>query len=144
MTVTQQAEHLRRAMDAAALVLTDDQALRSLALYPRWEALCAEGRTVEAGFRFRHGDSLYRTRQAGALFMPQWVPGAGTDSLFERLDILHAGTLQDPIPYAGGMALEEGRYYCQSERVYLCVRATGTAVYHPLEELVGAYVEVAA
>lgn len=40
------------------------------------------------------------------------------------------------------MALENGKYYTQSNVVYLCNRDTGNPVYNQLSDLVGLYVEV--
>lgn len=143
MTVVEQARSIREAMDNAAGVLTDAQALASKMLYPRWEDLL--GQTAEMGFRFRHGEKLYKTRQESCTFADYYVPGAaGTESLFETINESNAGTKEDPIPYEGNMALEEGKYYSQGGVVYLCLRASGEAVYHPLKDLVGLYVEVAA
>lgn len=51
------------------------------------------------------------------------------------------GTLADPIPYSGNMALESGKYYIQDYVIYLCNRDTINPVYNPLAELVGLYVE---
>lgn len=44
--------------------------------------------------------------------------------------------------YNGNMELLSSKYYTQSGQTYRCTRDTGTAVYHPLAELVGIYVEV--
>lgn len=44
------------------------------------------------------------------------------------------------IPYSGNMALENGKYYSQSGKTYLCNRDTGNPVYNALAELVGIYV----
>ena len=55
----------------------------------------------------------------------------------------HAGTQEDPIPYDGNMALENGKYYIQNETVYKCTRDTEIPVYQTLAELIGIYVEVA-
>ena len=44
--------------------------------------------------------------------------------------------------YNGNMELFAGKYYTQSGQTYHCTRDTGTAVFHPLAELVGIYVEV--
>lgn len=52
-----------------------------------------------------------------------------------------AGTADDPIPYEGNMALENGKYYSQDGVVYRCTRDTGNPVFHALSELVGLYVE---
>ena len=141
MTVMEQAKRLRAAMDNAAIVLTDDQAVFSMELYPEWDELM--GQTVEMGFRFRHDGSLYKTLQKSYNFAGHYIPGAGTESLFARIDEAHAGTADGPIPYEGNMALEEGRYYSQGGVVYRCIWSTGIPVYHPLSELVGLYVEVA-
>lgn len=141
MTVMEQAKAIRAAMDNAALVLTDAQALGSKELYPKWEDLI--GQTVELGFRFRYGEELYKTVQKSYTFLEQYVPGeAGMESLFAVIDETHAGTAEDPIPYDGNMQLEAGKYYTQDGVVYLCTISTGAAVYHPLSELVGLYVEV--
>lgn len=142
MTVMEQARAIRSAMDRAASVLTDGEALESIGIYPRWEELVRTGRTGAQGFRFRHGQKLYRLLQPAYTFTEVYVPGAGTESLFGRIDPTHMGTLEDPIPYESGMALEEGRYYSQDGAVYLCSRATQIPVYAPLAELVGLYVEV--
>lgn len=141
MTVTEQAKRLRAAMDNAAIVLTDDQAVFARELYPEWNELL--GQTVDMGFRFRHTDGLYKTIQKSYTFVGHYIPGAGTESLFARIDETHAGTAENPIPYEGNMALEEGKHYSQDGVVYRCIWSTGIPVYHPLSELVGLYVEVA-
>lgn len=52
------------------------------------------------------------------------------------------GTVDAPIPYARGMALEKDLYYSQNDVVYLCILNTGGLVYHDLSDLVGLYVMV--
>ena len=64
-----------------------------------------------------------------------------TESLYSKICKTHAGTLDDPIPYSGNMALESGKYYMQDGKVYRCIRDTGNPVYNALSELVGLYVE---
>ena len=126
-----------------SLAVDDNTALRMREFYPDWEDMI--GQTVEkAGFRFKHGGYLYKTIPANHTFQADWVPGAGTESIYTRIDESHAGTLTDPIPYSGNMALEAGKYYSQSGEVYLCTRDTGNPVYSDLAELVGIYVEAAA
>lgn len=128
---------VRAVMDAAGALLTDDQALTVKMLYPVWQA----GRDYIKDERFRYGNDLYKvltphTSQA------DWLPGTGTESLYARIDETHAGTLTDPIPYAGNMVLENGKYYTQDGVVYKCTRDTINPVYNPLSDLVGLYVEV--
>ena len=142
MSVMKQAEMIRSAMDAAAMLLTDAQALGCKAIYKQWEALAEAGLQAEKGFRFLHGDALYRTEQPVYVFSRLHVPGAaGTGSLFSMVDETHGGTEADPIPYAGNMALEEGKYYSQGGAVYRCIRSTEIPVYAALSELVGLFVE---
>ena len=123
------------------LSVDDNTALRMREFYPEWKDLI--GTTVDkAGFKFTHGGELYKTIPEQHTFQADWVPGEGTESLYTRIDESHAGTLTDPIPYSGNMALESGKYYSQSGAVYLCVRDTVNPVYNALAELVGLYVEV--
>lgn len=143
MTVMEQAKAIREAMDTAGTVLTDQQALNCKAIYKQWKDLL--GVTVKEGYRFLYDKDLYRTEQPEYTFVKEYVPGAvGTESLFSHIDEGHAGTKEDPIPYKGNMALEEGKYYSQDGVVYRCTISTGNPIYHPLKDLVGLYVEVAA
>lgn len=57
------------------------------------------------------------------------------------IDETYAGTAEDPIPYSGNMALENGKYYSQDGVIYLCNRDTEIPVYQDLKDLVGIYVE---
>ena len=116
---------------------TDEQALKVPSLYPAWRP----GMDCKAGDRVQHGGMLYKVLQAHTS-QADWVPGEGTESLYARINESHAGTLTDPIPYSGNMALEAGKYYSQSGAVYLCTRDTVNQVYSGLADLVGLYVEM--
>ena len=123
-----------------SLTVDDTTALRMKEFYPEWKDLI--GTTVDkAGFKFTHGGELYKTIPEQHSFQADWVPGVGTESIYTRIDETHAGTLTDPIPYSGNMALESGKYYSQSGAVYLCTRDTVNPVYNALADLVGIYVE---
>ena len=139
------ARRARPLMEKAAQSLSDAEALQIKTLYPKWEKLVELG-SVEApaGFRFYHGDALYKCVNPNPAFQADWVPGVGTESLYVRIDETHAGTLEDPIPYEGNMELTAGLYYSQDGVVYLCNRGTGAPVYHALKDLVGLYVETVA
>ena len=123
-----------------SLTVEDSTALRMKEFYPEWEDLI--GATAEkAGFKFVYGGELYKTIPEQHTFQADWVPGEGTESIYTRIDESHAGTLTDPIPYNGNMALEAGKYYSQGGAVYLCTRDTVNPVYSDLADLVGLYVE---
>lgn len=142
----EQMEEAQEEKDEAVLValayLSDAEALTVKSLYPAWESLI--GKMVSSGTRFLYGNNLYEViAPDDLLIQEQYVPGQGTESIYVRIDESHAGTMEDPIPYDGNMVLENGKYYIQDGIIYLCNRNTEIAVYQPLSELVGIYVEVA-
>lgn len=118
------------------LAVDDATAYRMKEFYPAYEV----GKTYAAGDKFIYEDELYRVLQAHTS-QESWTPGTGAESLYVRIDEQHDGTKYDPIPYNGNMALESGKYYTQGGVTYLCNRDTGIAVYQPLADLVGVYVE---
>ena len=122
-----------------SLTVDDNTALRMKDFYPAFESVI--GQTVRQGFKFTHGGKLWRTEQPEMTIQEHYAPGMGTESLYSEVCETHAGTLEDPIPYNGNMALESGKYYSQDGKVYKCTRDTGNPVYNALSELVGLYVE---
>lgn len=139
-----QAEVQQAAVLAAQLQaqsLEDALALTVKAIYPAWENII--GQTVRKDYKFQYADKLYKTIQDNLLIQEQYIPGEGTESLYTVIDETHAGTQEDPIPYDGNMALENGKYYIQDETVYKCTRDTEIPVYNALADLIGIYVEVA-
>lgn len=136
----QQAAVLVAQMQAQSL--EDAQALTVKAIYPQWAEVI--GQTVKQGFKFLYGDALCKVIQPdGLTIQEQYIPGEGTESLYAVIDETHAGTKEDPIPYTGNMALENGKYYSQDGVIYLCNRDTEIPVYQALKDLVGLYVTVA-
>ena len=117
------------------LTVDDSTALRMREFYPAWEA----GIAYTAGFKVQHGGKLWRCLQAHT-GQTGWEP-ENVPSLWTEICESHAGTLTDPIPYSGNMALEAGKYYSQNGAVYLCTRDTVNPVYSALADLVGLYVE---
>lgn len=118
------------------LTADDVTAYRMKDFYPAYEV----GKAYAAGDKFIYAGELYRVLQAHTS-QESWTPGVGTESLYVRINEQHDGTRYDPIPYNGNMALESGKYYTQGGVTYLCNRDTGIAVYQPLADLVGVYVE---
>ena len=119
------------------LEVDDNTALRMVDYYPEWAA----GQAYTAGYKVQHGGKLWRciqahTSQAG------WEP-ENAPSLWTEICESHTGTLDDPIPYSGNMALESGKYYIQDGVVYRCTRDTINPVYNALADLIGLYVEKA-
>ena len=120
------------------LEVNDNTALRLVEYYPTW----ASGQAYTAGYKVQHGGKLWRCIQAHTS-QDSWAPSTDTASLWTEICESHDGTLADPIPYDGNMALMAGLYYIQDYVIYHCTRDTVNPVYNPLAELVGLYVEVA-
>ena len=136
MTIIELARKLRPIIEQAAQSLDDRTALSAVSLYPTWAA----GVDYATGFKVQHGGTLWRcvqahTSQAG------WEPGNAV-SLWAEICETHDGTIDDPIPYSGNMALESGKYYIQDYVIYRCTHDTINPVYNALADLVGIYVEV--
>ena len=117
------------------LTVDDNTALRMVEFYPEW----AENAEYTAEYKVQRNGKLWRCIQAHTS-QTGWEP-ENTASLWTEICESHAGTLEDPIPYSGNMALESGKYYMQDGKVYRCTRDTGSPVYNALSELVGLYVE---
>lgn len=137
---TKEALRMKPYIVDGAQALDDADAIKVKTVYFFWKDLL--GKTVKIGYKFQHGDKLYKTKQPEYTFVEHYEPGTqGTESLFEVIDEAHAGTIDDPIPYSGNMTLEAGKYYSQNGKVYLCTRDTEIPVYNTLANLVGLYVE---
>lgn len=120
------------------LTVDDNTALRMKQFYPTFDEIV--GQKVKQGFKFRHGDDLWSVAQPELTILSHYPPGAGMESLYTVVNETHAGTLADPIPYDGNMALENGKHYSQNSTIYLCNRDTLNPVHNKLAELVGLYV----
>lgn len=112
----------------------DNTALRMKQFYPEW----AENTAYEVGHKVQYGGKLWRVVQAHTAQIG-WEP-VNVPSLWTEVCETHAGTLEDPIPYDGNMALENGKHYSQYSAIYLCNRDTINPVHNKLAELVGLYV----
>lgn len=118
------------------LDVDDNTALRMTEFYPEWES----GVAYTAGYKVQRSATLWRCMQAHTS-QSGWEPSTATAGLWEQICENHDGTLADPIPYSGNMALENGKYYTQDGAMYLCTRDTGSPVYNALADLVGIYVD---
>ena len=127
---------LRHHIETAVQSLPDSEALEAVKLYREWEA----GVDYATGYKVQRGGRLWRCLQAHTS-QTGWEPSINTASLWEEICEAHAGTLDDPIPYDGNMALTAGLYYIQDCVIYLCTRDTINPVYQPLSELVDIYVK---
>lgn len=121
--------------------IDDQTSVRMMDYYPAFDTLI--GQTLRHGYKLTYNGALYKTAQEVTV-QEIYKPGeTGTESLYTRIDLAHLGNKYDPIPYAGNMELFSGKYYTQDNIMHFCTRDTGAAVFNPLAELVGLYVEKA-
>ena len=118
--------------------LFPSEALQVKERYPKWKI----GIDVVKGHRYQYGEDLWEVLQ-GHKTQENWKPSLETASLWKRVDEEHAGTKDDPIPYAPPMEIFKDKYYTQSKVLYKCIRDSGQPLSHNLPDLVGNYVEKA-
>lgn len=118
--------------------LTPSEALQVKERHPKWKI----GIDVVKGHRYQYGEDLWECIQAHTT-QENWKPSLETASLWKRVDEEHAGTKDDPIPYAPPMEIFKDKYYTQSKVLYKCIRDSGQPLSHNLSDLVGNYVEKA-
>ena len=129
------AKQLRQLIEQLAVTLDDETALTGIELFPIWTI----DRAYAVGDKVQRNGKLWRCIQAHTS-QTGWEP-ENAASLWTEICESHAGTLEDPIPYNGNMALESGKYYSQNSKIYRCTRDTVNPVYNALSEIVGLYVE---
>lgn len=117
------------------LSVDDTTALRMMSFYPAW----TENTAYSVGYKVQRNGKLWRALQSHTAQVG-WEP-ENAASLWEVINETHSGKIDDPIPYSGNMALENGKYYMQDYVIYFCTRDTVNPVYNALNELVGLYVE---
>lgn len=135
----------------SVITLTKNEALDYQFAYPYWGEEGAEfGKQIGAGFRLNFkpdtageddDPTLYEAIQESTI-SEEWKPNE-VPALFEVVDIEHAGTIEDPIPWKHNMQLYNGKYYTDKDVLYLCVRDSGIGLSYDLADLVsGGYVTV--
>ena len=122
--------------------LTDEEALNYVVLYHDWTI----GEDLSVGDRIEYEDKLYKVVQAHTA-QESWKPNL-TPSLFEPIDVVNEGTLENPIIAAAGMCYFKDKYYLDETdgKIYLCTRddsnGNGTVLHFVPSALVGTYFEV--
>lgn len=113
-----------------SMSMTSVEALNMADFYPDW----SEGVEVKKGERYNCDGSLWEVITAHTT-QANWKPSQYTLSLWKKVQAEHAGTLEDPIPYEQGMALEKGKYYTQYDVIYECIMGTETGQPYDLYQL---------
>lgn len=118
--------------------ISDAEALdRAIVIYD-WEHYI--GKPLKVGQCVVEGDNVYRVRQdineVLEVYSPSVVP-----ALYEVIEMVHSGDINDPIPYVAPMEIFKGKYYTEAGIKFICTRDSGIALTHSLNDLVGIYVE---
>lgn len=136
----------REKQEFKTLGLSTEQMLTHKAFAPKWGEDIKEGDSVVKGDKFTYEGKLYAVLQDHTI-LAHYEPSINTASLYVEVTPDYTeegeeyGTLENPIPYEGNMVLENGKYYSQEGKTYLCTRDSINPIYHPLSALVGHYVE---
>lgn len=105
----------RRKIEAAAATLSDEQALESIELYPKWKA----GIVVAVSKRYQYSGKLYKCLQ-GHTTQAQWTPDI-TPALFVEVSIEEWPEIPENIPstapwMSGDKGTWKGQHYiCQMD-----------------------------
>lgn len=133
----EQAKIVLKAQTREITTFTNNDALKVRDLFDNWSDCI--GQTVKTGRILRTVDGLWRVRQEHTV-QAHYAPSIHTASLYERIVKDHAGTIDDPIPYAPPMEIFNGKYYTQDGVLYLCNRDSEQALSHNLSDLINLYV----
>lgn len=145
MRLDEKARQFRKATQFQVLTaeVSNNEALSMASIYNYWKAGVRYGGDKQ--------EKIVRRPVAGVdvLFecitphtsQSDWAPEL-TPSLWNRIDLEHAGTKEDPIPAALNMMYYKGKYYIEGDVLYLCTRDSGIALAYLPSQLVGQYFEV--
>lgn len=127
--------------------LPNEQAATVPLCYPKWEEYIGKALPKEDDQgrvnRVQYGGKLWQVRQDINIVLENQPPGISTAALYEVIDVTHAGTLEDPIPYDQTMKVYNGKYYIEDGIIYLCTRDSGNPLYASCASLVPHYFDVA-
>lgn len=92
MNRLQAAEQLRKALQMYANTLTEEQAMEIASVYPVWEVnhAYAVGDIISYGVNSVGDPQLYKVVQAHTS-QAEWLPGQGTDSLYDAIGLNDSG-----------------------------------------------------
>ena len=127
--------------------LPNSEAVKVPYCYPKWASYIGRplSKLDNSGNpnRIQYDGELWEVRQDIPVVLKDQPPGIDTAALYQRIDDEHAGTYEDPIPYASTMEVYEGKYYIESDIIYRCTRNSGQPLYNSCANLVGIYFEIA-
>ena len=119
--------------------LPDSEAAKIPLCYDTWKSFIDKPLTKlnEQGKenRIEYQGELWKVRQDIPVVLENQPPSIETASLYERIDVEHEGTIDDPIPYENTMTVFKDKYYIQNGVLYLCIEDSGQPLYADCENL---------
>ena len=115
------------------LALPDAKAATIPYCYPSWQSFV--GGKLKKDVRVEYDGALWKTRQEIPTVLKNQFPSIDTAALYDRIDVEHAGTLEDPIPYENTMTVYKDKYYLEDGIIYLCLEDSGQPLYASCKEL---------
>lgn len=128
-------EELQTAISYTVANIPDQEALNCISIFPEWESYI--GKSMPEGVRTQYGGKLYKSRQEIPTVLANQPPGIETAALYAVINLEHAGTLEDPIPYDQMMEVFAGKYYLEDGIIYICNRDSGQPLYATCASLAG-------
>lgn len=104
---------------SGATTISDKQALSMASLFPVWpDGVNEDGQYIKDQV-IQYEGQLYRIAQPTVTPQEHQTPSSeGMLAVYRPIELSHAGTLEDPIPWISGMDCYEGKYYSYKEKVY--------------------------
>ena len=133
MTIMERAQKLRPIIEKAMQSVDDATALEAACLFPSWAKVLAAGEIIAQDTIINDGGTLYRVVTSGGVLPQEHQPphGEGMLAVYRPIEAVHAGTLEDPIPWVYGMDCEAGLFYSCGGAVYICKAAMSPCVWAP-------------
>ena len=135
------AKILRKLLEHITENLNDSTALEVATFVKRWKPNINYKTGDRVSYKPGEEVELWRCRQ-NHTSQQNWAPSIATASLWERVEEVHTGTIDDPIPYNINLAVFEGLYYTEDDVLYICIRDSGNPLYATAASLIGNYFEV--
>lgn len=110
--------------------LTNEEALNVKDMYPDWKV----GIKVNVGEKYNYEDNLWEVVQSHTT-QENWKPSLQTLSIWKKVQVEHAGTKEDPIPYEQMMLIENGKYYTQDGVLYVGIMDAPNGYPNDLKDL---------
>lgn len=129
--VANEATAAARAIVRESTEISDEDAVTMPHLFSTWEEVLAKGALLSANRVLRMGEVLYRVVQSTTPQAHYPPNGEGMLALYRPIDVSHAGTKEDPIPWRYGMDCHSGLYYSYAGALWLCEGDMIPSVWEP-------------